>query len=95
MAKNRKWFVCGFLSLLLIFFVSVYCLYFQSTKVYLLDTQKNSQETIDMIRQFMYEEDIDVYYGIRSFSPPHKIYIDKSDQSKIEQYLDKEHLNLQ
>ena len=48
-----------------------------------------------MIRQFMYEEDIDVYYGIRSFSPPHKIYIDKSDQSKIEQYLDKEHLNLQ
>ena len=75
-----------FSSILLLF--GIYSLVFFQTKTLLIDRSEADPESVDMVLNFLDEHDLDVSYYIRSFTPPEKIYINKSDYPIVQQFLE-------
>lgn len=92
MIKRNRLIPIILLSLLLL--GCIYSFVFFQTKTLLIDRSEATAESVDMVLNFLDEHDLDVSYYIRSFTPPEKIYINKSDYPIVQRFIEENKLSL-
>ena len=90
---RARYIILLIFSFILLLF-GIYSLVFFQTKTLLIDRSEATAESVDMVLNFLDEHDLDVSYYIRSFTPPEKIYINKSDYPIVQRFIEENKLSL-
>lgn len=90
---RARYIILLIFSFILLLF-GIYSLVFFQTKTLLIDRSEAAPESVDMVLNFLDEKDIDISLYTRSFSPPEKIYINKSDYPIVLKFMEENKLSL-